>query len=145
MACVTLWLGDCAGEGRGCGKGVPACGIMELVLCVVCEASREIDGRVGRVWEPCAWRGMSSDCRAGVDVPDALCGPLVAAARSADACETPPMGTLVALPTWPCVDRLVAPLPAPLTLVEGVGMLLVLRLEEERCRRDGVGWVAPVI
>lgn len=100
------------------------------------------------------WRAMSRECwRAGVDLPEALTEgwrlrdgpPAAAAARSAEACETPPIGTPAVLPAWTCVDVFVVPLPVAETVVEGVGMLLLLTDEEERCLRDGVGCVAPVI
>lgn len=39
----------------------------------------------------------------------------------------------------------VTPLPGAETLVDGVGMLLVLTDEDDRCLREGVGCVAPVI
>lgn len=93
-------------------------------------------------------RDTSSDCLAGVDVPEALIdgfllsvarSPVAAAARSACACDTLPRGAVP--PACACVEALVQLLPA----VEGVGMLRVLTDEEERWRREGVGWVAPVI
>ena len=67
------------------------------------------------MYDPAGGRPTSSDCLAGVDVPDAVIdGCLLrlpaAAARSADACETPACGTLVVLPPWTCVDAFVVPL-----------------------------------
>jgi len=95
---------------------------------------------------------MSRDWRAGVEVPEALTegwrlrDVAAAARRSAKACETLPMGTLPAvLPACTWVEVFVTALPVAERLVEGVGMLRVLTEEEERCRREGVGWVAPVI
>lgn len=55
------------------------------------------------------------------------------------------MGTLTELPAWTCVEKFEAALPAAETLVDGVGILLVLTEDDERCRRDGVGCVAPII
>lgn len=57
-----------------------------------------------------------------------------AAARSADAWETPTNGA----------EACGVALAALLTLVEGVMMLRPEAFDEERCRRDGVGWVGPV-
>lgn len=74
--------------------------------------------------------------------------PAAAAARSADACETPPpcCTPVVLLPACPCVEIFAdTPLPAADTLVEGVDMLLLLTEEEDLCLREGVGCVAPVI
>lgn len=68
--------------------------------------------------------------------PPPLSPPVAAAARSADACETPLSGAAC---------DVVVTLPAWLTLVPGVFMLLVLTEELDRCRREGVGWFAPVI
>lgn len=71
--------------------------------------------------------------------------PPAAAARSAEACDTLPIGTLMVLPACTCVDVCVILLPAADVLVDGVGILRVLSDEDERCLREGVGWVAPVI
>ena len=85
------------------------------------------------------WRAMSRDWRAGVDAPEAdtegcrLSVEPAAAARSAEACDCPAMGTLAVLPA--CA----APPLVAETLVEGVGILLPLTEEEERCLLDGVG------
>lgn len=71
--------------------------------------------------------------------------PPAAAARSAEAWETPPTGTLVVLPACTWVEKFVMLLPVAETLVEGVGMLRVLTEESERGLLEGVGCVAPVI
>lgn len=123
------------------------------------DGSREADGRCGRVYKvPRCWcgspwlvRGKSRDCLAGVELPDALIDgcllrlPPAAAWRSAEACDTPPIGTLVVLPAWTAVETLVAALVVLGAVDEGVCALRVLSDEEERCRREGVGCVAPVI
>ena len=51
MADVTLVLGDCPGDGKAWGFGVPANAWMEEVVFWVeaCEASRDREGRCGRV------------------------------------------------------------------------------------------------
>lgn len=51
------------------------------------------------------------------------------------------------LPATPPVVPTVLPLSPvyPLAVVAAVLMLLVLRLDEERCRREGVGWLGPDI
>lgn len=96
------------------------------------------------------FRCESMDCRAGVEVPLRAevegwrdSEPWVAAARSSDAWLTPcEIGSVVVLPA--CGWVLIA-LFAAETEVEGVGILLVLREDELRCLREGVGCVAPVI
>lgn len=99
---------------------------------------------------------MSKDCRAGVERPDAVIegwrlrflGSPAAAARSAEAWDTPPTGMVVVLPACVWVEVFVVPLPVAETDVEGVVAfcaLLVLSELEDLCLREGVGCVAPVI
>lgn len=49
------------------------------------------------------------------------------------------------LPATPAVVLMVFPLTPvkPLVVVAAVLALRVLKLEEDRCRREGVGWLAP--
>lgn len=79
------------------------------MVCEMYDGSRESDGRCGSVYEPLIGpprREPSSDWRAGVEVPEADTeGCLLrfprspaAAARSAEACETPAAGTPAVLP-----------------------------------------------
>jgi hypothetical protein len=56
-----------------------------------------------------------------------------AAARAAEAWDWPLIGTLDVVPAWTWVEAFVMPPPA------------ALRELEERCLREGVGCVAPVM
>lgn len=105
-----------------------------------------MEGRCGSVR---FGRPTSRDCRAGVDLPDAvvegcrlkLPGPPAAAARSAEACDMLADGALVALA--PCVEVFAVPLAVAGT--DGVFVvLLVLSELDDLCLREGVGCVAPV-
>lgn len=104
-----------------------------------CEGAREsVCGRGSRGLEE---RLKSMDCRAGVEVPEAemeVCRlrpcsvPAAAMARSTEAWDT------------------LAPPPAlaekgPWAEVAEVGILRPETEEEDRGRREGVGWVGPVI
>lgn len=69
-------------------------------------------------------------------------------------CRGYPPGTSLAgampetvLPATPPVVPTVLPLRPvyPLVVVAAVLMLRVLKLDEERCRREGVGWLGPDI
>lgn len=106
------------------------------------EGSREREGRCGAA---CAGlRAMSRDCRAGVERPERdvvmdgwrLRFPwprVAAAARSAEACDCPLMGTLAVLLAWGWVEVFIMPLPVAETDVDGVfGTLLALRELEDR-------------
>lgn len=96
IAELILALGDGAGDARPGGTGVPARAVVDALSRVeACEASRDNDGRCGRVYSVpgvCPCRAMSRDCRAGVDRPEAeiegcLLNDPAAAARSAEACD----------------------------------------------------------
>lgn len=71
--------------------------------------------------------------------------------RECACAEYGPYGSLagatpeMVLPATPPVVPTVLPLKPvyPLVVVAAVLMLRMLRLEEDRCRREGVGWVGP--
>lgn len=100
---------------------------------------------------PC--RARSREDLAGVEPPEALTDgwrlkpPAAAAARSAEACETLPVGiVLVVLPACVWVEAVETPLPdtgaAPFV---DAGTLLPLTDDDERSLLEGVGCVGPVI
>ena len=75
---------------------------------------------------------LTEGCRLRLPVP--VLAP-AAAARAAEACDCPIVGS-----RWGVAVLLAVPV-----LVEGVVMLRPDTEEDDRCRRDGVGWVGPVI
>lgn len=72
-----------------------------------------------------------------------LCPPAAAAARSKEACDWPTSG-MFTLPAWAEVDAPVAVLLGACEVAGVLGMLLALSELDDRCRREGVGCVAPV-